>query len=139
MLKLSKSKKLIFLISFVALIALALAGYFYYQLYMSKKDPQIAIQKETAQIIAKVSKLIVLPEDEDPTIATVSDPEILKEQAFFVQAKKGDKVLIYTNAKKAILYSVSLNKVLEVAPLNTGDTGSKITPVPVNTPDTAGE
>ena len=65
-----------------------------------------------------VSKLMVLPTDETPTMATVSDPEKLKNQAFFVNAKVGDKVLIYTKARKAILFSPSQNKIIEVSPLN---------------------
>ena len=56
---------------------------------------------------------------ETPTIATVSDPEALKNQAFFVDAKKGYKVLIYSNAKKAFLYDPSADKIVNIAPLNT--------------------
>ena len=63
---------------------------------------------------------MVLPKDETPTLATVSDPEKLKDQRFFVNAVKGDKVLVYSLAKKAILYSPSLDKIIEVAPVNVG-------------------
>jgi hypothetical protein len=88
---------------------------------MLKQNPQAVAQKETEALVAKVGKLVVLPAGETPTIATVSDPEALKDQAFFASAVKGDKVLIYTTAKKAILYSVSMNKIIEVAPLNIGN------------------
>jgi Flp pilus assembly protein CpaB len=117
----SKSSKAVIIISIVALLALGLAGYLYYQLGILKQNPQAITQQETEELVAKVSKLIVLPVDEVPTIATVSDPEALKDQAFFAQAEKGDKVLIYAQAKKAILYSVTLNKILEISPLNIGD------------------
>ncbi len=130
-----KTKKIIFIISIIAILALGLAGYFFYQLYVLKQNPQATTQKETADLVAKVSKLIVLPTGETPTIATVSDPEALKDQVFFAQAQKGDKVLIYAEAKKAILYSVTLNKILEVAPLNIGDKTAKTTPAPVVTPE----
>ena len=69
----------------------------------------------------EVGKIFVLPKNEIPTIATVSDPSALKNQAFFADAKKGDKVLIYTNAKKAILYDPVIKKIINVAPVNTGD------------------
>jgi hypothetical protein len=105
----------------IAIISLALAGYFYYQLYSFKQNPQAQTQEETADLVSAVSQLVVLPEGETPTIATVSDPEALKDQPFFTQAQQGDKVLIYAQAKKAILYSVTLNKILDVAPLNIGD------------------
>jgi hypothetical protein len=121
-------KKIFLIISTTAILAIVLAGYFSYQLYISKKDPQVTIQKETSDLVDKISKLIVLPEGETPTIATVSDPEALKDQIFFAQAQKGDKVLIYAQAKKAILYSVTLNKILEVAPLNIGDKTIKNNP-----------
>ena len=77
-------------------------------------------RSEAEELIAKVSKLIVLPEGELPTIATVSDPEKVKSQPFFARAKKGDKVLIFANARRAILYDPVADKIVEVAPINLG-------------------
>jgi len=114
-------------VSIVAIIAIVVAGYFYKQVRDLKKDPNIIAQQEVADLVVKVGKLVVLPAEEKPTIATVSDPEALKDQLFFANAVKGDKVLIYAQAKKAILYSVSMNKIIEVAPLNIGD-GKAVTP-----------
>lgn len=99
----------------------AAAAYFYNQWNALKTNPQVGAQQEAEALIERVSKLIVLPEDETPTIATVTDPEVLREQAFFVRAKAGDKVLIYTNARKAILYDPAANKIVEVAPINIGN------------------
>ena len=104
----------------VAVVAIVVAGYFYNQVRILKKNPQVAAQQEVDQLVAKVSNLIVLPTGETPTIATISDPSALKDQPFFASAVKGDKVLIYAQAKKAILYSVNLNKILDVAPLTIG-------------------
>lgn len=108
----------------IAVLALAAAGYFYYELYKLKQNPQTQALKEAKELTAKVSKLVVLPEGETPTVATVSDPEALKEQAFFKGATKGDKVLIYAQARKAYLYSVEMNKIIDVAPLNIGSSNS---------------
>lgn len=120
---------------FVVLIILILAavsasGYFYTQYTKAKKelqtiktDPstlQKAAENEAKKLVADVSKLIELPQGEDPTVATVTDNEKLKEQDFFKNAKNGDKVLIYTNAKKAILFDPKANKVINVAPVNIG-------------------
>lgn len=116
-----KLKYIFYSLIIVALVALGLAGYFYYKLSIIKQNPQAVTQEETADLVAKVSLLAALPTNEIPTIATVADPEALKDQPFFAQAKKGDKVLIYAEAKKAILYSVTLNKILDIAPLNIGD------------------
>jgi hypothetical protein len=100
------------------------AGYFYKEYDALKKNPNKAAQDETRSTIDAVAKLIVLPTGEEPTIATVTDPSKLKGQVFFNNAKAGDKVLIYTNAKKAILYSPADNKIVEVAPVNIGNTAS---------------
>ena len=40
--------------------------------------------------------------------------------SFFSKAKVGDKVIIYTNARKAILYDPVAGKIVEVAPVNIG-------------------
>ena len=123
------------------IIALALvgsSGYFFKQYKDSqkqveelKKDPQQAARAENAKLVEKVSKLVVLPEGEDPTIATVTDLEKLKDQPFFANAKNGDKILIYTTAKKAFLYNPQLSKVVEIAPINIGQSA---TPAPAPAP-----
>jgi hypothetical protein len=78
-------------------------------------------ESESKVLIDKVGELVILPEDEMPTIAVVSSPELLKSRPFFADAKKGDQVLIYTNAKKAILYDPSVNKIVNMATLNIGE------------------
>lgn len=103
-----------FMVILVILLA-ATSMYFYKK---SVSDPNAISQAEVKSLVQKVGRLVVLPEDETPTIATVSDPDALKDQAFFAEAKKGDKVLIYSNAKKAILYDPALDKVITIAPLN---------------------
>lgn len=95
-----------------------LAAYFGVQVYSLKSSSSTSTQYETDKLVADVSKLIVLPTDEEPTIATITDLKPLAGQAFFANAKIGDKVFIYTKAKKAILYSPSTNKIVEVAPLS---------------------
>jgi hypothetical protein len=114
-------KKLgITLIVLLLLAAVAAAGYYYRQYNNLKKNPNKVAQDETKATIDAVAKLIVLPVGEQPTVATVTDASKLKDQAFFANARTGDKVLIYTNAKKAILYNPSGNKIVEVAPVNIG-------------------
>jgi hypothetical protein len=116
-----KYKKFILVGFGVLLLVFAGIAYYFYSQNLILKDPQKAAKKEMQEIVALVGKLIILPEDETPTVATVKDPEKLKDQLFFANAKAGDKVLIYTNAQKAILYDPIQNKIIEVAPLNIGD------------------
>ena len=100
--------------------ALGAASYFYYQARELKNNPQRAATREIDELVKRVGELMVLPEGETPTIATVTDPERLRGQAFFENAKTGDKVLIYAGARKAILYDPVAHKIVEVAPLGVG-------------------
>ncbi len=59
----------------------------------------------------------MLPE-ENPTIATVTDKEKLSGQAFFQKAENGDKVIIYRQSGKAILYRPGIKKIVDVVTLN---------------------
>lgn len=107
------------------LIAISLLGYFFYKYQKSQSlllNPQKAAQEEAKTLVNAVGKLIELPNDETPTMATVSDSKKLSSQPFFKNAQNGDKVLIYTKNKKAILYRPSSNKIIEVAPINISDT-----------------
>ena len=116
----------------LALSIVAAGGsYYMYQnsqqeLAKVKSDPRSMVQEESKALIAKVGALVVLPDGEEPTIATITDIEKLKEQPFFAKAQNGDKVLIYTQTKKAYLYSASMNKVLEIAPVNIGNQQSEV-------------
>lgn len=125
-----KKKFVTVIVPMIAVVAIVLSGYFYLQVRTLSKNPQAIAQKETDDLVAKVSKLVILPAGEVPTVATVSDPEALKDQAFFANAAKGDKVLIYAQAKKAYLYSVVLNKIIDVAPLNIGASTKSTTAAP---------
>lgn len=91
-----------------------------------KSNPSIVAQQEAKDLVFKVGQLVALPDNEQPTIATVTDVSKLKGQAFFQKAQNGDKVLIYAQAKKAYLYSVKLNKILEVAPVNIGASAGQV-------------
>jgi hypothetical protein len=84
---------------------------------------------EATQVKNEVAKLVQIPSGETPTLATVTNAAKLQNQAFFRNAENGDKVLIFTNAKEAVLYRPSINKVIEIAPLNLG-TSQAATPPP---------
>jgi len=81
---------------------------------------------ENKTLIAKVGRHILLPATEDPQVVTISDKDKLSNQAFFQNAKNGDKALFNNAAKKAILYDPVSDKIVEVAPVN----GSSAGPTP---------
>lgn len=104
----------------VALLILIVGVYFFLQYQRDQqllKNPNLAAQVEAQTLVAKVGRLMDLPEGEQPTIATVSDVTKLQDQSFFKNAKNGDKVLIYTKAQKAILYDPKEDKIVEVTVL----------------------
>lgn len=124
----------------VFLIGVGLTAYLVriYPQVLGLSKGQAQLQAEVDTLLMEVGKLIALPSDEKPTIATVSDVEKVKEQAFFKNAQNGDKVLIYTNAKKAILYRPSEKKVVEVGSVNINQqpkTEIKETPEPTVEPE----
>jgi len=100
----------------VFLILVGALGITYYLLRAA--GGPVSQTEDTAALIAKIGELIVLPQGENPTVATVIDPELLRNQPFFANAKKGDRVLIYPIARKAILYDPVSNKIVEVAPID---------------------
>lgn len=74
-------------------------------------------EKENKDIIEKVNELTLIPVGEEPEIATVDDKSKLGDQAFFSRAENGDKVIIYRNAKRVVLYRPSTNQIVETGPL----------------------
>lgn len=115
-------KSIIFSLVVMALLALAAApSYYFYREYkraqLQLTNPSKAAQIEVDETIKKIGKLIVLPAEEVPSFATVSDASKLQNQDFFKNAQNGDKVLIYSKAKKAILYRPSENRLVDVSPL----------------------
>lgn len=101
----------------VSIVAVSLCVYFYYELHNSNLDVKGKTNEEVKSLVSKVSQLYLIPSNEDPTIATVSDPSILKDQSFFNLSEKGDKVLIFNKTGKAVLYRPSINKIIEIAPI----------------------
>lgn len=115
----SRKKKfgLLFILLFVIAFVAGGTGIYLYQTdsaVLGKSAP--TAEEEVQDLVEKVGKLIKLP-NETPTIATVSDVSQLQEQTIFKNAQNGDKVLIFADAKRAILYRPSENIVVEVGNL----------------------
>jgi len=74
--------------------------------------------KELASVMEDVNSLMLLPEGELPIMATVTNAEDLKkEQPFYANVLDGDKVLIYVQNQKAIIYSPSRDVIVNVGPV----------------------
>ncbi len=112
------------------ILGLAVFGGYYFRKYQNLKNNPIpadqAAQEEVDRIISKVSKLYSLPKDEKPSVATVKDKEKLKDQPFFDKAENNDVTLIYSNAKLAILYRPSTDKIINVSTVTIQTGASKV-------------
>lgn len=104
------------------------------QIETLKKDPQSIAKEEIKQLTDKLTKLVVLPEGEDPVVATVTDKEKLKDQPVFAKAENGDKIVIYAKAQKAYIYRPSTNILIDVVPVNIGNQQIAFTGVDENHP-----
>lgn len=127
-------KVIVFTVIALALIALGVVGFLQYRAVTSELTSLKATlasgdlsASETDALIAEVGKLMILPQGERPTVAAVTDIEKLRNQPLFVNAQNGDKVLIYTNLKKAIVYRPGEKKIVEVAVVNIGNRDAEAT------------
>jgi hypothetical protein len=114
---------------FIALLGLGAAGYAFYR--ASSVTGELSTLREARmqtkdQLVEEISKLIILPEGEEPTIATVVDPKTLQDQPFFKNAKAGDRVLIYSKDSRAVLYDPVAKRVVEIGYLNVETGGNKL-------------
>lgn len=98
----------------IVVASLAVAGYFYSQNQQLKKNPQMIGQERADQILEKLSQIIILPTDDQPTVAEVTDPTLLKDHPFLAKAKKGDFIIVYPKAQKAYLYDPIAHKIIDV-------------------------
>ena len=114
-----KKNKFLFFSVFAALIvAFGSACYFYLKYNNLRNDPNMEAKEDTVKLVREVGKIMLLPIDETPTVATISDKAKLKDQAFFAKAEDGDKLLAYGGKyMQAILYRPSIHKIINVAPI----------------------
>jgi hypothetical protein len=131
----SKRGLIIKIVTGLLFIALAVVCVFQFIELQNLRDPDYAAEQaksDAAVLKAEVAKLMQLP-DEEPTIATVQDISKLANQEFFKDAQDGDKVLIFTVAKKAIIYRESEHKIINSGPIIINSTQ----PATETTPDSS--
>ena len=99
-------------------ISLSLTGFFFYQYQKSQEQLSKATLDNTEFLVNKVGQLTIIPDNEIPSVATISQKEQLPDQPFFQSAQQGDKLLVFNKSRKAILYRPSVNKIVEVTSVN---------------------
>jgi hypothetical protein len=116
-----KTRKNLFIIagSLIVLVLVVIGSIIYFSKKTdTKSDTSIAPssdpQKQLEDTLALVGKLTVLPQNDLPVLAIVSDPLQLQADAFFVDSQIGDRVLIYPRIGKAFLYRSSTNQIINI-------------------------
>ncbi|PIZ94925.1 MAG: hypothetical protein COX80_05440 [Candidatus Magasanikbacteria bacterium CG_4_10_14_0_2_um_filter_33_14] len=118
----SNGKNFVIFLLIIFMLAGMFGSYYFYNKYSQlKKDPDITSQKELDTTLKSVGKLMLLPSDEAPTMATVLDKSKLQDQAFFSGVEDNDKLLIFPKASQAIIYRPSTNKIIKVGPIFIND------------------
>lgn len=90
------------------------AIYFYNQYNEIANDPQVVAQKQAAKVLVDLSSIMELPENELPSISTITDISALAGNPFFARAQNGDVLITYTKAQQAIIFRSSMKKIINV-------------------------
>lgn len=125
-------KVLVSLLTYLIILGLGAGGVY----YLAKTKPgliglpksQTENQAEADALVSQVGKLITLPADEKPTVATITNIDQLKDQPFFRNAKNGDRILVYQNANKAIIFRPSENRIIDVGTVNVTNPSPTVSP-----------
>lgn len=89
-------------------------GYLNFHIFIMKNSN--TQNSEIDEMIKKeVAAIIGISEEDKPYLATVSDPDALREQPFFAEVSREDKVLIYPNLQKVILYNPRTKKIINTS------------------------
>ena len=131
-----------FLFAGVAIIITGVVGFIGYTKLNPKKQNDIfskleqltspQAEKRAKSVVEDVAKLIKLPEGEIPSVATITDLSQLPNQEFYRFAKVGDKMLIFSQAHKIILYRPSEHIIIDVAPVEFATENISPTPIVVD-------
>lgn len=79
-------------------------------------DDKTKSQETADQIVREIRKLMDIPEDINPTVATIVDVEILrKKNPFYANASNGDHLVV--TPTRAILYSSVTKRIIDVVPV----------------------
>ncbi len=109
-----KKKKIL---SLIIIVIIALLGYATYKKFYTPHVQGQMSETEIQNLVKKVSKLIIVPE-EAPVIATITKADqLIAEQKFYAGSKDGDYLLIFPTAQKAIIFRESENKLINVGPI----------------------
>jgi hypothetical protein len=95
------------------------------QLQEIRESTERSGQQVADEVLGKVRTHISLPDELEPTVATIIDVDRLRETSdFYKNAKNGDHLIL--TETRAILYDPEIDRIVDVVPvlLNPEDTGA---------------
>ncbi len=117
--KLKNKKKRKKLFSIIIVLGLLLPvvtfGYLFYKIKKIDNNKYATNQAEKNLLLKRISEIYFNPNEEVPTIAQISNLELLKDQQFFTEAKEGDIIFVYNQTNRVILYRPSIKKIIEIS------------------------
>lgn len=90
------------------------------------KQHNNAAPDNVATVTRLVAKHMVLPKNEEPALATVTDAKKLSTP-FLKQAQDGDRILIYQKNQLAIIYRPTIDRIIAVGPVSIDTPATKAT------------
>lgn len=125
-----KKKTQILGLAVIAVILLVVAFAYSSGMFLSAEEKAA---KANADIISDVRSMMRLPEGE-PAIFEVKDPaEVQKQQPFFEGVVEGDKLLVFPEQAKAVIYSPSRKIIVNSGPINFDQNAQGQTQTPAGT------
>lgn len=115
------------IIGVIVLVLAAATGFLLWQNLQlrSPEGQKRATERANTRLVEEVSSKILLPDDQDPTIATITNVDELRKvnEAFYKEAQNGDKILFYST--RAVIYREGDGKIINVAPVTLDPTDQK--------------
>ena len=109
------------IVAIIVLVVVAMAAIFFAgQFFATQSNSKTADDATRERILSKVENLYMLPEG-TPTVALVQNKDQLSGQTFYDKVENGDYLVIYDQAKLALVYRETANKLVNVAPIALGD------------------
>lgn len=108
----------ILLILFLIILFVVLINYLQLaQKSVLARDKNKAQVAEAKKITRELSRLVVLPKNQDPKIATIINAEAARKQnpQFYARASDGDIVVIY--GETAYIYNPRLKRIVNMGPV----------------------
>lgn len=117
-------KRIFVIIAAIAITATTAAGVYTYGKSAPRNTLGVQVtadtkefsEEEIKKIVARVSQIAVLPQDELPQVGIINNPTQLKNQPFFENAQAGDLLLIYKRTGKVYIYDPALHKIVNIGP-----------------------